>query len=238
MPIRMRALAPAAALLTMLLAACSSYPAVREPLAASQPAAALVQPGAPGQATLAVDPALPGERPAVHTEADVRFMQGMIAHHAQALVMTAMVPDREPSDGLSLLAQRIEASQTAEIRLMQQWLRRRGEEVPQADDPHRHHAGHGAGMLMPGMLTDAQLDEMRAASGPDFERLFLSYMISHHEGALTMVEELFASERAAQDVETYRFASDVDADQRMEIRRMRAMLRGAETPDTQNEPHP
>lgn len=236
MHFRMRALAPAAALLLPLVAACSSPGAVREQATAPPPATSLVQPGAPGQATLAVDSAPQGERPAVHSEADVRFMQGMIAHHAQALVMTAMVPDREPSEGLSLLAQRIEASQKAEIGLMQQWLRRRGEEVPSIDDPHRHHAGHG--MLMPGMLTDAQLDEMRAAAGPEFERLFLSYMISHHEGALTMVDELFAAERAAQDVETYRFASDVDADQRMEIRRMRAMLRSADSPDTQNEPHP
>lgn len=237
MHFRMRAIVPAAALLIPLFAACSSYSAVREPVAApTPPAASLVQPGAPGQATLAVDSAPQGERPAVHSEADVRFMQGMIAHHAQALVMTAMVPDREPSEGLALLAQRIEASQKAEIGLMQQWLRRRGEEVPPTDDMHQHHAGHG--MLMPGMLTDAQLGEMRAAVGPEFERLFLVYMISHHEGALTMVEELFAAERAAQDVETYRFASDVDADQRMEIRRMRAMLRSADLPDTQNEHHP
>ena len=200
-----------------------------------EPAGALVQPGAPGEATRNVVSVPSGDAPMVHSEADVRFMQGMIAHHAQALVMTAMVPDREPSDRFSLLAQRIEASQAAEIRLMQDWLRRRGQDVPDPAAGHHHHAGSE---LMPGMLSDAQLDEMRAATGPAFERLFLTYMISHHEGALTMVRDLFAADRSVQDPVTYRFASDVDTDQRMEIRRMRAMLDALETTDTQNHPHP
>lgn len=143
-------------------------------------------------------------------------MQGMIGHHAQALVMTEMVPSRSNSDGMRLLARRIEVSQDSEIEMMGQWLRQRGETVPGTHD-HMHH-------LMPGMLSDAQLAEMRAATGVEFERLFLRYMIGHHEGALTMVAELFASEGAAQDADIYQFASDVDSDQRMEIRRMQQML--------------
>lgn len=218
-----------AAILPLLFAAaCSSSSTVQDPVA---PGSALVQPGSPGQATRSVTSVPSGNAPLVHTDADVRFMQGMIAHHSQALVMTAMVPDREPSEGLDLLSQRIEASQAAEIRLMQNWLRERDEDVP---DPAVGHDHHGGSMMMPGMLTNDQLDEMRAATGPEFERLFLTYMISHHEGALVMVRDLFATDRSAQDAVTYRFASDVDVDQRMEIRRMRAMLENRNSPDTQN----
>lgn len=213
--------ANAAILPLLLIAACAAPSTMRESSGSPEPVTTLVQPGAPGEATRGVTSVPPGESPMVHTEADVQFMQGMISHHAQALVMTAMLPGRGPSEGFSLLAERIEASQAAEIRLMQEWLRTRGEEVP---DPSAQHHHHGGSMLMPGMLTDAQLDEMRAATGREFERLFLTYMISHHEGALTMVRDLFAAERSLQDPVTYRFASDVDTDQRMEIRRMRAML--------------
>ncbi len=196
------------------------------PLATSNvptPATApLVQAGAPGTASRTVTSAPREQRRFVHTPADVSFMQGMIGHHAQALVMTEMVPSRAVSEDMRLLARRIEVSQTSEITMMQEWLRARGEAAPGAHD-HMHH-------LMPGMLSDAQLAEMRAASGIEFERLFLRYMIGHHAGALTMVEELFAQEGAAQDNDIYQFASDVDADQRMEIRRMEAMLE-ARTPN-------
>lgn len=179
-------------------------------------APSFVQAGAPGSPSRQVSASRTGGPPAVHTAADVSFMQGMIGHHAQALVMTEMVPSRSSSDGMRLLARRIEVSQDSEIEMMGQWLRQRGETVPRTHD-HMHH-------LMPGMLSDAQLAEMRAATGIEFERLFLRYMIGHHEGALTMVAELFASEGAAQDTDIYQFASDVDSDQRMEIRRMRQML--------------
>lgn len=163
-----------------------------------------------------------------HTPADARFMQGMIPHHAQALDMTALVPTRTMRRDVLLLAERIEVAQGDEIAWMQRWLQDRGEEVPMAGAGHAHHgaAHHGAGhnALMPGMLTPEQLAQLAGATGPEFDRLFLEFMIQHHEGALVMVNDLLASPGAAQLTEVYRFASDIDADQRADIARMRAML--------------
>jgi uncharacterized protein (DUF305 family) len=159
-----------------------------------------------------------------HTAADVRFMQGMIHHHAQALAMTSLVPTRTRRDDMRLLAERIDVSQRDEIRLMEQWLRSRHEEVPTLDAHHGHHDAASHSALMPGMLTEDELARLAQATGPEFDRLFLQDMIRHHEGALTMVSELFGSSGAAQESETYRFASDVDSDQRAEITRMRALL--------------
>ena len=155
-----------------------------------------------------------------HTAADVAFMQGMIGHHAQAVEMTDLLKTRTHSDDMRKLAKRIEVSQTDEIRRMQEWLRSRGAPLP---DPHAHHAPGAA--LMPGMLTPAEMAQLAAASGPEFDKLFLELMIKHHEGALIMVRQLFASPGAAQDSDIFAFASDVDADQRMEIQRMAAMLK-------------
>ena len=169
-------------------------------------APAIVQPGAPGQA----------ER---QDAADMQFMQGMIGHHAQALEMTALLRSRTRSEDMKKLAERIEVSQEDEIRMMREWLGERGQKQP---DPHAHHAA-GA-RLMPGMLTPQEMARLAAAEGPAFDRLFLEYMIKHHEGALTMVKELFATPGAGQESEIFAFASDVDADQRMEIDRMAAML--------------
>jgi uncharacterized protein (DUF305 family) len=146
-------------------------------------------------------------------------MQGMIGHHAQALEMTALVPTRTARDEMRLLAQRIEVSQADEIRMMQRWLADRRQPLP---DPHAHHAAGAT--LMPGMLTAEEMDRLAAAKGPDFDRLFLELMIKHHEGALVMVKDLFASAGAGQESEIFAFASDVDSDQRMEIDRMSAML--------------
>ena len=146
-------------------------------------------------------------------------MQGMIGHHAQALEMTALLKSRSTSEDMQKLALRIELSQADEIRMMQDWLKRRGEALP---DPHAHHA-HGA-TLMPGMLTQQEMSTLAAAKGDEFDRLFLEYMIKHHAGALVMVEELFSTPGAGQESEIFAFASDVDADQRMEIERMGAML--------------
>lgn len=162
-------------------------------------------------------------------------MQGMIAHHAQALAMTSLVPARSGRADLRLLAERIEVSQRDEIALMQRWLHDRGADVPSPDARHMHHGGaDGAAQqtLMPGMLTDAEMTELANAQGPAFDRLFLQFMIRHHEGALVMVSELLATSGAAQESEVFRFASDVDADQRAEIARMRALLgaQGATTP--------
>lgn len=146
-------------------------------------------------------------------------MQGMIGHHAQALEMAALLPDRSRRDDMRLLATRIEVSQTDEIRMMQQWLEARGQQVP---GPHAHHAPGAP--LMPGMLTAEEMSRLAGARGDAFDRLFLELMIKHHEGALTMVKALYSTAGAGQESEIYAFASDVDADQRMEIDRMRGML--------------
>jgi uncharacterized protein (DUF305 family) len=158
---------------------------------------------------------LPG---VVHTSADVKFMQGMIGHHAQALDMTALVPSRSQRDDMRLLAKRIDVSQADEIKKMRDWLEARNQPAP---DAHAHHAP-GA-VLMPGMLTAAEMGRLEAASGAAFDRLFLEFMIRHHEGALTMVKELFASPAAGQEADIFAFASDVLADQQIEIDRMRRM---------------
>lgn len=149
---------------------------------------------------------------------DVRFMHHMTMHHAQALAMTSLVPSRNASQGLGLLTERIDVSQKDEIALMRRWLERRGKPLPPPPGEHMMY------MVMPGMLTDAEMAQLRAATGGEFERLFLELMIKHHEGALTMVAELLGSQGAAQDSELYALISDIDADQRAEIARMRSML--------------
>jgi uncharacterized protein (DUF305 family) len=170
-------------------------------------------------------------RPA-YTAADVAFMQGMIAHHAQAVLMASMVPTHEAGADIRRLAERIDVSQRDEMAMMQRWLRERGQTVP---DPkpageHAEHAGMDmTGMdmsngLMPGMLTPAQLAALGKATRAEFDRLFLTFMIQHHQGALTMVDRLFSSQGAGQDVTIFRFASDVSADQTTEIERMQSML--------------
>jgi uncharacterized protein (DUF305 family) len=180
----------------------------------------IVQPGAPGEASRTITAERAADLSQVrYTAADVRFMQGMIGHHAQALEMTALVGSRSRSEDIRKLAQRIDVSQRDEIRAMEEWLKSRGQPLP---DPHAHHA-HGA-TLMPGMLNPDEMARLGASSGNEFDRLFLAFMIKHHEGALTMVKELFTTPGAGQESEMFAFASDVDADQRMEIDRMGAML--------------
>ena len=180
----------------------------------------IIQPGAPGQDSRVVDAAAAADLSKVaFTPADVRFMQGMIGHHAQALDMTALVPSHSSSDAIRKLAQRIELSQADEIKMMQEWLTRRGQKVP---DLHAHHAPGAP--LMPGMLTAEEMARLGQVKGPEFDRLFLEFMIKHHEGALTMVQDLFAQPGAGQESDVFAFASDVDADQRMEIDRMRSAL--------------
>jgi uncharacterized protein (DUF305 family) len=143
----------------------------------------------------------------------------MIHHHAQALEMTDLLATRTQSEDMKKLALRISLSQADEIKMTRHWLEVRSREVP---DEHAHHMP-GAPM-MPGMLTQEEMNRLAAVRGPEFDRLFLEGMIKHHAGALTMVEELFATPGAGQDSEVFAFASDVDADQRMEIDRMGAML--------------
>jgi uncharacterized protein (DUF305 family) len=162
-----------------------------------------------------------------YTKSDVEFMQGMIGHHAQAMEMAAMVASRTSREEMKSLAERITISQRDEIARMKRWLNARKEQVP-ADDAHMH-AAMGHGELMPGMLTQDELNKLMAAKGVQFDRLFLQGMIKHHEGALTMVEKLHQSPGAGQEPELYLFATDVDADQRAEIKRMKALLAALNT---------
>lgn len=162
------------------------------------------------------------------TGADARFMSAMIGHHAQALVMARMAATHGAGDAVRILAARIENGQEDEIRTMQQWLADRLQPIPEAAPRSmivRTH-GHAHGTSMPGMLTEAQLRELDAAKGADFDRLFLVYMIQHHRGAVSMVQELFGTWGAGQDETVFKFASDVQVDQSTEISRMQKMLAG------------
>jgi uncharacterized protein (DUF305 family) len=200
-------------LLTLGAASCGA--------ATSQTKPPIVQPGAPGEASRVIAPEKAVDLSQVsHTAGDVRFMQGMISHHAQAVEMAELLSTRTSSDAMRKLGQRIQVSQTDEIKMMQRWLETRGEQAP---GPHAQHM-MGA-TLMPGMLTQAEMDRLAQAKGPEFDRLFLEGMIKHHQGALTMVKDLFGTRGAGQDSEIFAFASDVDADQRMEIDRMSMMLK-------------
>jgi uncharacterized protein (DUF305 family) len=159
-----------------------------------------------------------------YTEADVSFMKGMIAHHAQAVLIAGWAPTHDASPSLRALCERIVVGQRDEIAFMQNWLRDRHEEVPSADPAHAHMAGMHHQMLMPGMLTDEQLAQLDSATGVKFDSLFLKGMIQHHQGALTMVQQLFGTPGAAQDDLVFKFASDMNADQTIEIERMNKML--------------
>jgi uncharacterized protein (DUF305 family) len=155
------------------------------------------------------------------TDADVKFMQGMIGHHTQALAMVGLLKTHTERDDMKLLGRRIEVSQTDEIRMMKTWLTNHGQKVP--TDADYTMMMHMPDMAMPGMLTQKQMDDLAAAKGADFDRLFLEDMIQHHQGALTMVKALMASPGAGQDSSVFQFASDVEADQSAEITRMRAL---------------
>ncbi len=150
------------------------------------------------------------------TEADVHFMQGMIAHHAQAIYMSNMAEAHGGNPHLLKFARKIAQSQTAEIRLMQDWLRRNNQTAPDTSSWHT--------MQMPGMLTAQQLKDLDGSKGADFDREFLNLMIQHHEGALQMVSDLFASPLAGQDVDVSVFANDVETVQTAEINTMHGML--------------
>ncbi len=155
--------------------------------------------------------------------ADVAFMSGMIAHHAQAVTMARWAPTHGASPSVRTLCERIINAQTDEIALMQRWLGDRHQPVPAADPRGMTMPGMDQPMLMPGMLTPAQMTQLDAARGPEFDQLFLRFMIQHHSGAVSMVNDLFA--RGAGEEETvYKFASDVYADQTTEIARMQRML--------------
>jgi len=196
--------------------------------------APIVQPGAPGQASRALN----AEEAARisdnrYSADDVAFMQGMIGHHAQAVEMAGLVAERTNTQAIIDIAGRINASQADEITFMQAWLRERGETAPDpmaaAMNHGAHGAGHGAGhgghAAMPGMATAQQMAALAAARGETFDQQFLRLMIAHHEGAVKMVADLLGRSGSAYDPVLYRFANDVTNEQQAEINRMAALLR-------------
>jgi len=197
----------------------------------------VVQPGAPGKPSKTLPPSTKATLPP-RSQADVEFMQGMIMHHAQAIGMTALIDSHTDNKDLHSLGARISRSQSDEIKFMQRWLAVRGESVSMPSQKmsgmdHQHtdqHVNHDTNMsresmhLMPGMLTPEQMEALRKARAADFDRLFLTGMIQHHNGALTMVKDLFDTAGAGQDAELFNFATDVDTGQRAETRIMQEML--------------
>jgi uncharacterized protein (DUF305 family) len=190
----------------------------------------IVQPGAPGQPTKILPANTTGKLPP-RSAKDVEFMQGMIMHHAQAVEMTAMIELRTKNKSVRLIGAKISQSQSDEINMMKRWLERRGEKIEMpmkgmsnmemSGPDHSKHENHS---MMPGMLSDDQLEALRTSTGAKFDELFLKGMIQHHEGALVMVKDLFDTAGAGQDAEIFNFASDVDTGQRGEIKIMQEML--------------
>ena len=178
---------------------------------------------APAVLTPAAQAAADGGRPP-YTRADVEFMSGMIGHHAQAVVMAGWAAGHGAGIAVQRLAERIVVGQRDEIALMESWLRERNEPVPGADSSHAGMPGMMHYPQMPGMLTPQELERLSQARGGEFDRLFLTYMIRHHRGAITMVERLFGSQGAAQDEIVFKFASDVHVDQITEIEFMSDIL--------------
>ncbi len=211
--------------LSGLLAACTLACPLSLPVFAQQAdpqSPVVVQPGAPGQPTRTLPSSTRAMLPPP-SPADVEFMQGMIIHHAQAVEMTALIEWHTQNKELRTLGERISRSQSDEIRFMKRWLEARGQ--PTAMAMHgTHMPSHN--MLMPGMLTANQMDAFGKANDKEFDRLFLSGMIQHHNGALVMVKELFDTPGAGEDAELFNFATDIDSGQRAEIRVMEKMLAG------------
>jgi uncharacterized protein (DUF305 family) len=174
-----------------------------------------------------------------YTAADIAFMSGMIAHHAQAVKMAGWAASHGASKSLQIFCGRIALGQTAEIGLMQAWLKDRNQPVPEADprgmkmmmNGMEHH------MMMPGMLTDAQMAQLDSARGVTFDRLFMTYMIQHHRGAIAMVDSLFNTAGAGQDEIVFKFANDVQVDQSTEIDRMEQMLEALPPAKSEEKPH-
>jgi uncharacterized protein (DUF305 family) len=168
-----------------------------------------------------------------YSDADVDFMAGMIPHHAQAVIMAGWAPSHDARRDVAILCERIVVGQRDEIAMMQNWLRDRGQTVPDATSTRHKMKMDGVehDMLMPGMLTDEEMAALDRARGPEFDRLFLIGMIKHHQGAIDMVDVLFKSYGAAQDETVFKFASDVYADQSTEIDRMTEMLESVSHPE-------
>lgn len=187
----------------------------------------VVQPGAPGQPTRKLPASTRGKLPPL-AHADIEFMQGMIMHHTQAVEMTALIPSHSENPRLRTLGARISHSQSDEIKFMKRWLAARGQPASM-QMAGMHHSDHSMAPmpLMPGMLSPEQMDALRKARGTEFDHLFLTGMIQHHGGALTMVKNLFDTAGSGQDAELFNFATDVDSGQRAEIRIMQDMLEKA-----------
>jgi len=161
-----------------------------------------------------------------YTAADIEFMSGMISHHAQAVQMAKWAESHNASKAVTIFCGRVDTAQTAEIGLMQQWLAERRQPVPDAD-PRGMKMDMGGTthfMAMPGMLTDEQMKQLDASRGIEFDRLFLTFMVQHHRGAIQMVDKLFGTPGAGQDEIVFKFANDVQVDQSTEIDRMMQML--------------
>ena len=212
--------------LTALSLTCFFTLAVR----AQQTAPVIVQPGAPGQPSKVLPASTRAQLPPTSPK-DVEFMQGMIHHHAQAVEMVELIEARTKNKDVRLIGARISQSQMDEIKFMQRWLAARGEPAEMkshAKSNEHQHTTHGKTpdheMLMPGMLTKEQMAELAKAKGSEFDRLFLTGMIQHHNGALVMVKDLYDTAGAGQDAELFTFASDVDSGQRAEIRSMQNIL--------------
>ena len=214
------------------MALCSRFPTAALFLAGAmaapaQQSAPIVQPGAPGQASKLLNEATVQPPYRAPFKADVEFMQGMIMHHQQAVDMVALLRTRGKSPTLRSFGEKIAISQSDEIRSMKQWLESRGKPTSMEMD-HSHMSAadmKNMNMLMPGMLTPEQMTALAKARGAQFDHLFLTGMIQHHGGALTMVDELFQTPGAAQDPVLFDFATDIDATQSAEIKIMREMLK-------------
>ena len=229
---KLRSARIAGALLASAIAGFFS-PAARAQQTHAAETPVVVQPGAPGKPSRTLPETTRATLPQP-SQADVEFMQGMIMHHSQAVEMTALIPSHTENKDLRSLGARISSSQSDEIKFMRRWLATRGEplsmampempdaKMPDMDKPADHSSYSMA--LMPGMLTAEQMDALRKAKGAEFDRLFLTGMIQHHNGALIMVKDLFDTPGAGQDAELFNFATDVDTGQRAEIGIMQSML--------------
>ncbi|MCH6230779.1 DUF305 domain-containing protein [Microbacterium sp. CFH 31415] len=213
-PIRLASLG-IAALLIAGLTACTAEPEGAAPL----PTTPVVQLGGPGEPnrTLSPDEAAALTSPS-YGEDDVLFVRDMLHHHSQAIEMTGFVVDRSDDEDVRLLAERMDISQTDEMAVLEKWLQERGEPVRDPDASHAHSADS-----MPGLLTDAEIAQLESAEGEEFDILFLTFMIKHHQGAIQMVQELYAA-GGGQEPEIDTFARHVEADQGIEIARMQGML--------------
>jgi uncharacterized protein (DUF305 family) len=213
-------------LICAALLSASATAAFGQTQAQSENSVPLIQPGAPGKPEkILTEATTAGTGPQRPTEADVKFMQGMIMHHNQAVEMVALMPGRTKNPKILALGQRISISQTDEMKFMKRWLTYRDKPVDEMGDmanmPGMHHMDMP---LMPGMLTPKQMEALRKASGAKFDQLFLTGMIQHHNGALIMVKDLFDTPAAAQDPQLFDFTADIGVTQQGEIDAMRNML--------------